>query len=274
LTLIKAETFQPELIYLTAQTIFRPIPAFDMPKINVDENVYVSSLFLRRRLFCAGLLRGHIPSAICLWDPNYLDKPNIDSESSMILRCLDEKRVHSLPDALRIIAKGIKADGEGNQNRFMSEFGRLEGTDISEYDLPWSRYIKILIETDERKALVKIREGTKWFPATVIVLLLETLLQHTKNAEMKVLAVLNLSLLSSKYSVKDVTKIYEDKGDNAMAREYREISAMYGDQESQEWLIRFLESQNEPRSWFGGKKDNRKEIEYWKQLLIDRDQEM
>jgi hypothetical protein len=255
--------FDLDFLYLTAQTMFRNLPASTQSgEYLVSANVFEWGLQLRRRLFYVGLLGGHIPSALCLWwSFSYNILPG-QIEKDMILRCLDDARVNSLETKFNILAKVVKADAEGDVFTASNLFAKLDKKDLAGFDLLWKKRVEYLFAMDEEAAFAMIRVGSAWFSTPMIVHALEQFLDYTKNEDMKIRIAITLNSYSPKYTFNTIAQRYEQKGDIMMAREYHEIAAASGDEQSQVWMIDYF-----------GTKSQGSHVEFWKGVLSRKTQE-
>jgi hypothetical protein len=261
--------FDPELIYLTAQTMFRSTPDLRGMRDIVVPEIYEMGLMIRRRLFYAGLLGGHIPSALCLWWSFSYDTPAGQVEKEMILRCLDDTNVVSLGPNIVALVKAVKADALNDVNGARASFDGLDKMDLGEFDLIWKKKVEYLFAVDEDRALASIIHGRRWFAAPVIVQLLEELRGYTKNEQMKLRIAIHLLSYSPKYTYKSIAQDYEKAGDELMAREYHELAGATGDKESQGWMVKYLERLAKG-SWV--RKDfHEKQLELWKKMVGEKD---
>jgi len=253
-------------MYLTAQTMFRSLPA-SLPKQQLfAEGVVYTMLLLRRRLFYVGLLTGHIPSALCLWWSFSYTTPAGQTEKNMILRCLDDDKMSSLDSKLVTLVGAVKADAQGDVSAARGQFNLIDLKDLSEFDLLWKKSVEYLFAGQEEKAFAMIRFGSVHFSMPVIVHTLEQLMDYTRNEDLKIRIAASLnSYLPSKYTLRSIAMRYENNGEQLLAREYHEIAAASGDRESQEWMVKCLESLPDNRK----SKYDDKNLEFWKALLKD-----
>jgi hypothetical protein len=257
--------FDPELLYLTAQTMFRSPPDNRWMREKVVPEMYEIGLMIRRRLFYAGLLGGHVPSALCLWWSFSYDTTAGQVEKEMILRCLDDSDVTSLGPIIITLVKAVKADAVNDVKEARKCFDETEKMDLGEFDLLWKKSLEYLFAVNEDMALVRIIQGRRWFPAPVIVQLLEELRGYTQSEQMKLRIAIQLLAYSPKYTYKDIALTYEKAGDELMAREYHEIAGATGDKESQEWMVGYLERLvNGSRT---RKEFHKKQLEMWKKMV-------
>jgi hypothetical protein len=261
--------FDPDLLYLTAQTMFRSLPDTRAMREKVVSEVYEMNLMIRRRLFYAGLLGGHIPSALCLWWSFSYDTDAGKVEKEMILRCLEDNNVFSLVPKLRALVKAVKADALGDVKEARNSFDELDNLDLGEFDLIWKKKMEYLFAVDEERVLSSILQGRRWFAAPMIVQLLEELREFTKDEQMKLRIAIHLLAYSSKYTFKDIAQEYERRGDKMMASEYYEIAGATGDKESQGWMVDHLERLAKG-SWLR-KEFHEKRLELWKKLVSGED---
>lgn len=186
-------------------------------------------------------------------------------EKEMILKCLDDTRVALLGPTIVALARAVKADAVDDVRRARKAYEALDRMDLGEYDLLWKKKMEYLFAVDEDKALAGILHGRRWFPAPVIVFLLEALRAYTKDEERRLRYTIHLLEYSSNYSYKVIARQYEDTGDESMAREYHELAGATGDKESQEWMIGYLERLAK-QSWLR-EEFHRKQLESWKKMI-------
>jgi hypothetical protein len=231
----------------------------------VVPEMYEIGLMIRRRLFYAGLLGGHVPSALCLWWSFSYDTPAGQVEKEMILRCLEDSDVTSLGPIIITLVKAVRADAINDVKEARKCFDETEKMDLGEFDLLWKKSMEYLFAVNEDMALVRIIQGRRWFAAPVIVQLLEELRGYTTSEQMKLRIAIQLLAYSPKYTYKDIALTYEKAGDELMAREYHEIAGATGDKESQEWMVGYLERLvNESRT---RKEFHKKQLEMWKKMV-------
>jgi hypothetical protein len=261
--------YDPELLYLTAQTMFRTPPDTRGMRENAPPEIYEMNLMIRRRLFYAGLLGGHIPSAICLWWSFSYDTAAGRVEKEMILRCLDNTNVASLGLKFIALVKAVKADALDDVKEARKNFDELENMNLGEFDLIWKKKMEYLFAVDGERALSSIIHGRKWFAAPMIVQLLEELREFTKDEQLKLRIAIYLLAYSSKYTYKDIAQDYERMGDKLMAGEYYELAGATGDKESQRWMVDYLEMLAKG-SWLR-KEFHEKRLELWKKMVGGED---
>jgi hypothetical protein len=256
----------PELLYLTAQTMFRSIPDSAGPhQYNVSPEIYDLGLLIRRRLFYIGLMMGHVQSALCLWWSFSYDTAAGKAEKEMIFRCLNMSREEILPARIQTLTDAVNADVVGNISLARKKFEALEAKDFGEYELLWKKRGEYYYATDEEHALAWIWGGRDLFPAPVVVATLEQFLHYTKNEAMKVRVSLYLSCYLPNYTFRSIAEQYEKLGDRLMAREYHELGGSTGDKESQAWMVNFVE--DEMRKPWLRTPALAQQLESWKKLL-------
>lgn len=265
--LILEKCFDPDLLYRTAQTMFRPLPASVPPREQiVDPAVLNKGLPLRLRLFYAGLLAGHIPSALWLWSAVPYDSPAGKIEEEMILRCLDDEKANLVGKNIGILAQAVKADVAGDMKGARAQFDLLEGVGLGEFEFLWKRRVEYLFAVDEQKALEATLFGIPWISAYMIANTLEELMDFTKDEQMKIRLSIHLhEFLPTKYTFNSIAKSYDRMGDTMMAREYYEIAGATGDKESQEWIAEYLENIAK-KSGFR-RNIYKKELESWRRMM-------
>jgi hypothetical protein len=263
------KSFDPELIYLAAQTMFRSVPDEAPRDLSITPDMYEKGLMLRRRLFYAGLLAGHIPSALALWWSFPYDTPAGQVEKNTIVACLDDKKILPLGPRFVNLAKAVKADAIDDVSSARKHFGLLQEKDLAEFDLLWKKRVEYLFAVNEEKALATIVHGRRWFSAPVIVHSLEQLLQYTNNDKTKLRISIQLISYLRKYTHASVAKEYERLGDESMAREYHEIAGAMGNKESQEWMVNYLEQMTRG-TWNPRRRLlYNKQLASWKRMLDD-----
>jgi hypothetical protein len=233
--------FDPALIYLTAQTMFRPIPDAEIRNPSIIPDIYEKGLILRRRLFYAGSLAGHIPSALSLWWSISYDTPAGLAEKIMILGCLNEQKVSALGPKFVNISNAVTADAVDDVSRARKYFGLIDEADVSEFELLWKKRVEYMFAVNEEKALATILYGRRWFSAPVIVHSLEQLREYTNNEKTKLRIAIQLISYLPEYTHARIAKEYEHMGQELMAREYHEIAGATGNKESQAWIMNYLE---------------------------------
>ena len=183
----------------------------------------------------------------------------------MILRCLsNDAQLISLGAKFVRLATAVKEDGKGDVNAARESFDKLEGVDLGEFDLLWKRRVEFMFAVDERKAMVTTLLGVNSFSMPVIIHTMEQLLEYTKDESLKIQIYLYLQSMSSKYTLAGVAKIYEQQGDDMMAREYHEIGGRLGNKDSQRWMVEYL-GKKKNKSWFNKSAVDR-EFAAWKTL--------
>ena len=228
---------------------------------------------VRRRLFYAGLLAGHVPSALGLWWSISYDTPTGQSEKEMILRCLaDDGGLYSIAYRYLTLALAVRADAVGDVKTAREWFDKLEGVEIEELDLLWKKRVEYMFAVDERKAMTTTLKGVTQLSMPVIIHTLEQLLDYSKDDSLKVQIYLYLQSVSSKYTLTGVAQIYEQKGDKMMAREYHEIAGRLGNKDSQRWMVDYLEKKK-AESWFKKSVLDR-ELSAWRTLVNIAPQEI
>jgi hypothetical protein len=260
--------FDPDMLYRTAQTMFRSRPdlATLREREKVTSEVFMMNVKLQRRLFYAGLLAGHIPSALCLWWSLSYNLPEGKAEREMILRCLDDDKAVILGKKINTLVKAVKADAAGDIVGARTNFDALDELNIGEFETLWKLRVEYLFAVNEEKALSIIIAGRRWFPATDILQMLTKFSEYTKNERMKTrLKVYRLSYFPTNEAFRDVAKTYDVMGEKMMAREYYEIAGLAGDKDSQKWMVEFLENM-ERTAWMRNSGYG-KSIDTWRGML-------
>jgi hypothetical protein len=263
--LIIEKCFNPDLLYRTTQTMFRPLPA-SVHALQQYEDFDLNSnmLSLRFRLFRTGLLAGHIPSALWLWLAVPYDTPERKLEREFILRCLDDEKVNLVGKHIGILVKAVKADVAGDIKGALSYFHILDKLGLGEFEHLWKRRIQLLFAEHKQRALDAILSGIPWITAYMIANTLEELRNLTEDEQMKIRLSIHLhEFLPNKYTIKSIAESYESMGDTLMAREYYEIAGATGDKESQEWIGLYLMNKVMRRP----SAENAKALESWRRMM-------
>src|SRR5579859_6936202 len=172
------------MMYLAAQTMFRSIPdAFGAANVTAGFN----SMIVRRRLFYAGILSGHVPSALGIYATIAWGGSLSGVEQELVLRCLkDESKVAALGPKYATIIKAVKADAAGDTDEARTQFTNLSTDDLVEFNNLWRRKVEYLFAVDEERALASIILERGVFSSADIILLLQQLLKHTKSIKMQI----------------------------------------------------------------------------------------
>ena len=263
--LIIAKCFDPDLLYRTAQTMFRPLPAsVHSLEQYEDFDLNINLLSLRFRLFHTGLLAGHIPSALWLWSVVPYDTPARKLEKEFVLRCLDDEKANLVGDNIGILVKAIKADVAGDVKGALNYYHSLDKLSLGEFEYLWKRRIQLLFAVRKQRALDAILSGIPWITAYMIANTLEELRNLTEDEQMKIRLSIHLhEFLPNKYTIKSIAESYESMGDTLMAREYYEIAGATGDKESQEWMGLYLMNKVMKRP----SAENAKALESWRRMM-------
>jgi hypothetical protein len=266
--LTTGNSFDPDMLYLTAQTMFRSRPdsATLRERDKVPTAIFNMGVILQRRLFYAGLFAGHIPSALCLWWSLRYDLPEGKFERDMILRCLDEDKALLLGKKISTLVKALKADAAGDISAARGHFDALDDLNIMEFQSVWKLRVEYLFAINEEKALANIISGQRWLPATDVVQMLSKLSEYTKDEGMRTrLGIYRLSYFPTQEEFRKVAERYDGLGQKMMAREYYEIAGMAGDRESQEWMVQYLLTMGR-KTWLK-RPAYAKALETWKGML-------
>jgi hypothetical protein len=262
--------FNPDVLYLAAQTLFRQLPAsasareIALPE-DIDQTIFYSCSAIRFRLFYAGLLAGHVPSALWLWSVIRYDTPEGKAEEEMILRCLGDENLKSVKKEIATLAKAVKTDAAGDGDGASKFYNQLQGLSLGEFEFLWKRQVEHYYAVDAERAFQIIMSGVPWVSPPLITTTLEQFLGDTRNPQMKLRLALQLHEYNPmKYSIHDIAKRYDALGETGIAAEWHELAGAQGNKDSQAWMVKYFEMMAK-KQWFGGQK-YRTRLRKWKEF--------
>jgi hypothetical protein len=248
--------FEPDMLFLTANTIFRNPPDLDIPLEKLFPStgrVYAHCLILQRRLFYLGLYAGHVPSALTLWRSLSAHPELLPTETAWILRCLKQPKLEKETDELRTLADICLKDHVGDVPGAIKSFSTLELSVLAPYETLWRRSTELHLQLNKiDKAVSTVLSGRALFSERPISHLLRHL-HAVAPPEWKMS--LHVQLIPFSYGTKDFTwktaaEGYEARGERALAREFYEMDAWINlDRGSREWVLRYEREKCE--SWWG-----------------------
>lgn len=257
-----------DLVYLTAQTMFRNLP-LATPQWQMDIPVFGLNMLIRRRLFYVGLLAGHVRSALALWGGSMDDK-----ENDLILRCLDHASAKAtLDDQKSALIQLVRADAAGDITtafEICNKLLELDKAALDEYEWLWMRRNNWIFEQgpkeNQEKGISDIWDGRGVYSAPLIFHALEKFYNRTIDKHLKVRFLTHLVACSHKhYGPQELAEAYQDTGDVEMAREWHEIAAALGNRESREWLQNYLTRMVTESNWWN-RRERVRQLQRWKEL--------